>query len=260
MLRALSDEIAVNLKDRLREVRYMIRRGRHDGSRNEFTALGGREPVSPEILLGHAASVIDRAFSVAEEISLSLVSANSHAHDGAPKVRSLSVYFNGDNGARAFRHDIYNLIKDALRRKHLQNVLIHEAAIATAQMRIARRHDWLIKEAITARAEGDNVAATAKAITAMFLELMETKPIRFIATNSSDDPQALNRIETVSLAAACLACGLATAKAADFEGADPLESALLAIEARQDRLTQATSERDQAALETLFQMLIAHLP
>lgn len=260
MLRALSDEIAVNLKDRLREVRYMIRRSRHDSLRNESAASERGEPVSPEILLGHAASVMDRAFSVAEEISLSLVSTNPHAHHGAPKARSLAVYFNGDDGARAFRHDIYYLVKDALRRKHLQNVLIHETAIATAQSRITRRHDRLVKEAIAAETTDGRITVTAKAITAMFLELMETKPIRFVAATGSDDMQALRGIEIVSLAAACLACGLATAKAADLEDTDPLESAMLALEARQDRLSQAAGESDHAALETLFQTLIAHLP
>jgi len=56
MLRIISEDIAVNLKDRLREVRYMIRRNRDEGLRAEQASSRPGEIVSPELLLGRAAS------------------------------------------------------------------------------------------------------------------------------------------------------------------------------------------------------------
>jgi hypothetical protein len=79
MLRILSEEIAVNLKDRLREVRYMIRRNRHESLQVEQSATRPGEIVSPELLLGHAASVMDKALTTAETISISALVRRAHA-------------------------------------------------------------------------------------------------------------------------------------------------------------------------------------
>ncbi|MCY1381634.1 hypothetical protein D9M69_695670 [compost metagenome] len=111
-----------------------------------------------------------------------------------------------------------------------------------------------------AEAGDKKVAETAKAITAMFLELLAEKPVRFISLDGHCDPQALRKFETMCFAAVGLACGLATAKAGDLEGVDPLESAILALDARHERLMQAAEDRDQSQLENLFQTFIAHLP
>lgn len=123
-----------------------------------------------------------------------------------------------------------------------------------------RKHGALLKGAFVMEAGDNKITETAKAITVIFLELLAEKPVRFISLDGHCDPQALRRFETMCFAAVGLACGLATAKAADLEGIDPLESAILALDARQERLMQAAEDRDQAQLETLFQTLIAHLP
>lgn len=114
MLRTLSEEIAVNLKDRLRGVRYMIRRNCHDG----LPEAERRSDIpSPELLLEHAASMVDKALTTAETISISLISADPKVHNNAPHVKSLSVYFSaGAEGARAFRKDMYYLTKEVDRK------------------------------------------------------------------------------------------------------------------------------------------------
>lgn len=261
MLRILSEEIAVNLKDRLREVRYMIRRNRHESLQGEQASSRPGEIVSPELLLGHAASMMDKALTTAETISISLISSNPNVHNSAPHVRSLSVYFGaGAEGVRAFRKDMYYLTKEVLRRHQLQNVLIQEAVFVTVHANVMREHGALLKSAVAAEAGDKKVAETAKAITAMFFEILAEKPVRFISLDGHCDPQALRKFETMCFAAVGLACGLATAKAGDLEGIDPLESAILALDARHKRLMQAAEDRDHSQLENLFQTLIAHLP
>ena len=261
MLRILSEEIAVNLKDRLREVRYMIRRNRHESLQVEQSATRPGEIVSPELLLGHAASAIDMALTTAETISISLISSNPNVHNSAPNVKGLSVYFGtGAEGARAFRRDMYYLTKEVLRRHQLQNVLVQEATFVMVHARMMQKHGLLLKSVFSSKAEDRKIAATAKAVAAMFLELLDEVPVRFISTHGHCDPHALRRFETTCFAAFGVACGLATAKAADLADVDPLESAILSLDVRHDRLMQAAEDRDEAQLEVLFQTLIAHLP
>lgn len=258
MLRTLSEEIAVNLKDRLREVRYMIRCNRHDSLPG---APRHSDIPSPELLLEHAASVMDKALTTAETISISLISSDPKVHNSAPHVKSLSDYFgSGAEGGRAFRKDMYYLTKEVLRRHQLQNVLIQEAAFVTVHARMMQKHGSLLRSAFSAEAGETKIAATSKAVTALFLEMLGERPVRFISMDGHCDPQALRKFEATCFAAVGLACGLATAKAADLTGVDPLESAILALDVRHDRLMQASEDRDQAHLETLFQTLIAHLP
>jgi len=261
MLRILSEEIAVNLKDRLREVRYMIRRNRYESLLTEQSSTRPGEIVSPELLLGHAASVMDKALTTAETISISLISSDPNVHNSAPHVKSLSVYFGvAAEGARAFRKDMYYLTKEVLRRHQLQNVLILEATYVTVHNRMMQKHGALLKNVFSSEAGDAKVAATAKAIAAMFLELLDERPVRISSTDGLFDTRALHRFEATCFAAVGVACGLATVKGADLAGADPLESAILALEVRYDRLMQATEDRDQPQLEILFQTLIAHLP
>lgn len=261
MLRILSEEIAVNLKDRLREVRYMIRRNRQESLQAEQSSTRPGDRVSPELLLGHAASVMDKALTTAETISISLISSNPEVHKSAPHVKSLSVYFGvGAEGARGFRKDMYYLTKEVLRRHQLQNVLIQEATFVTVHAKMKRKHGSLLKSVFSSEAGDMKIAATARAVAAMFLELLENRPVRFISMDGYCDPQALRRFETMCFAAVGVACGLATAKAADLADVDPLESAILALDIRHDRLMQAAEDRDEAQLDILFRTFIAHLP
>lgn len=261
MLRILSEEIAVNLKDRLREVRYMIRRNRDESLRVEQASSRPGEIVSPELLLGHAASMMDKALTTAETISISLISSNPNVHSSAPHVKSLAIYFGGSTeGVRAFRKDMYYLTKEVLRRHQLQNVLIQEAVFVTVHDRLARNHTALLKNAFIAQVGANKIAATAKVITAIFTQLLMERPVRFISMEGHCDPQALRRFEVSCFAAVSLACGLMTLKPADLAGIDPLESAIMALEVRQERLMQAADDRDQSNIETLFQTLLAHLP
>ncbi|MEJ5081557.1 hypothetical protein [Ochrobactrum sp. MYb379] len=261
MLRILSEEIAVNLKDRLREVRYMIRRNRDESLRADQASSRPGEIVSPELLLGHAASMMDKALTTAETISISLISSDPNVHSSTPHVKSLAIYFGGSaEGVRAFRKDMYYLTKEVLRRHQLQNVLIQEAIFVTVHDRLARNHAVLLKNVFAAEAGENRLAATAKVITAIFTQLLLERPVRFISMEGHCDPQALRQFEVSCFAAVSLACGLMTLKPADLAGIDPLESAILALDVRQERLMLAAENNDQSQLDGLFQTLLAHLP
>ena len=261
MLRILSEEIAVNLKDRLREVRYMIRRNRDESLRADQASSRPGEIVSPELLLGHAASMMDKALTTAETISISLISSDPNVHSSAPHVKSLAIYLGGSaEGVRAFRKDMYYLTKEVLRRHQLQNVLIQEAVFVTVHDRLARNHAVLLKNVFAAEAGENRLATTAKVITAIFTQLLLERPVRFISMEGHCDPQALRQFEVSCFAAVSLACGLMTLKPADLAGIDPLESAILALDVRQERLMQAAENNDQSQLDGLFQTLLAHLP
>lgn len=245
MLRTLSDEIAVSLKDRLRDVRYVIRRARQTARAPENNL------PAPEALLGHAAGVMDTALTAAEAISISFISSEPAKHHGAPQMRSLSLYFGtGAEGARGFRSDMYYFLKGTMRRYGLENALIHETAFSVIHGRLLRKHSDVLHE----------TATVAQALTALFLESLAERPVRSMSSEASCDPENLRKAEVIGLAAACLSCGLATVKPADLADIDPLESVFMVLEARYERLVVAAETRDAKKLETLFATLIAHLP
>ena len=70
MLRQISEEVRVNLKDRLRDVRQGVRQLRHDGRPSPQNAQARSPfPISEiEGLLGHAVSAFDDAMSAAESL------------------------------------------------------------------------------------------------------------------------------------------------------------------------------------------------
>ena len=108
MIRDISSEIVVSLKDRLRDVRHLIRASRQDS-----------KPAPqdlPDILFGKAARAMDKALTAAETISISLVSQDPAAHSTTIEARSLDVYFPADanKGEALFRRDVYYLTKRIL--------------------------------------------------------------------------------------------------------------------------------------------------
>lgn len=253
--------ISVSIKDRLRALRYALRRTRenHPDS-SPFTAE--QPTVLPEIVLNRAAHVaarvMDKAFSTAESISISLVSDNPAIHDSAPDVQSLSFYFNNtQEGQRAFHRDMYYLTKDVLRRNKAENVLIHEAVFMSIYTSMKQQYGADIarlKDPAT-----DTIQQTAKLCTVLFREMLRQQPVR--QSNTLPKNALISGFAAISLA-----CALATAKPIDManltdsEWVDNLESAMLAVEARTERISAALDQDDDGALQKLFATLIFHLP
>lgn len=268
MLRQISEDVRVNLKDRLRDVRHIIRQSRHDNPR-ELDAARTEKP-SPvrgiEELLGHAASVVDDAMSIAE----SLVPHERPAGMDGVTAKSFAVYFGqGGNrfspgGERAFRRDMYYLAKAMAAEKKVDAPHIYEASFAAVHAVMRKRHAELLAEIETEAGTEDRIAAVATLCAALLNEFLHHHPIRFSETGPFASPgsRGIDRdLEIRCLAPIALACGLATVSVDDFPAAELLEIAVLAADVRHDRIVQACNKADaRGELTNVFATLLAHLP
>jgi hypothetical protein len=263
MLRQISEDVRVNLKDRLRDVRHVIRQSRHDQARNAAVESERRlAPSSPargfEELIGHAASVVDDAMSLAE----SLVPHERPAGIDAATVKGFDRYFRAGgrgpslDGERAFRRDMYYLAKAIAAKAGADAPRIYEASLAAAHASMRKRHADLIAELDIASEPDERVTVAAALCAALLIELVEQNPIRF----AEDRARGPDR-EIRFLAPLVLACGLATIGADDLPAADMLEITMLAADVRHERIVQAYGKEDRLGeLTTVFAVLLAHLP
>jgi hypothetical protein len=269
MLREISEEVRINLKDRLRDVRQAIRQRRHDSGRPAVLPLPGSasRPGIPfplreiEGLLGHVVSAFDDAMTAAE----TLVPYESQAGTAA---RPFTTYFPPGGrqdmlaGERAFRRDMYYLVRAMLARRNASAERVHEACFATVHAAMVKRRPDLIATLGEPSGEPERTARAAQMCVALVLEFLRLRPLRLDikgepATKLIDAESTL----TVSLLAPiALACGLASLEASDEPDSDPLEMAAMAVEARLDRIIAACRGSDPAAeLTPIFAMLLFHL-
>lgn len=263
MLRQISEDVRVNLKDRLRDVRHVIRQSRHDQGRNAAAQAEGRLAQSSpakgfEELIGHAASVVDDAMSLAE----SLVPHERPAGADAATVKGFDRYFRTSgrgpslDGERAFRRDMYYLAKAIAAKAGAGAPRIYEASLAAAHASMRKRHGDLIAELDIASEPDERIAVAAALCATLLIELVEQHPIRF----AEDRGRGPDR-EIRFLAPLVLACGLATIGADDLPAADMLEITMLAADVRHERIVQAYGKEDRLSeLTNVFAVLLAHLP
>lgn len=261
MLRQISEDVRVNLKDRLRDVRHVIRQSRHDQARRPL-AKDSLEPSSPpkgiEELLSHAASVVDDAMSLAE----SLVPHERPAGADAVTVKGFDRYFRHGGrdsllgGERAFRRDMYYLAKAIAAKAGAGAPRIYEASLVAAHAAMRKRHADLIAELDIAAEADERIAVAAALCAALLIELVAQHPIRF-----AEGTQPGSDREIRFLAPLVLACGLATIGADDLPAADMLEITILAADVRHERIVQAYGKADpHGELTNVFAVLLAHLP
>jgi hypothetical protein len=261
MLRQLSEEVRVNLKDRLREVRDVIRQRRRDGGRSGvLREATSHLPPFPgkgiESLLSHAVSAVDDALSIAE----SFVPHERPIKVDGTTVKGLGTYFpagdaEGQLGAeRLFRRDMYYLSKAVLAGLKIDNARIHEADFAAVHATMRKRHGDLLS-ALTA--PGAGLQAIAATCAALLIECLGHHPVRFGEAAAAED----RSLEISCLAPLVLACGLATAGRDGAPEPDMLEIAILAADIRHDRIVQACAKaRPIEQLTPVFATLLAHLP
>jgi hypothetical protein len=261
MLREISEEVRVNLKDRLREMRHSIRRRRHQAESTRPQARAAR-PSFPlneiEDLLGHAASAFDDVMTIAEKLAPPSIARRS------PSLpRPFEAYFSADDslsGERAFRRDAYALTKAVLVLRHVERAHVSEARFAAVHAAFVKSHSALIRQL-----EGTGptrVALVASLCAALLIELVRQAPLRFDEVSPENtDVDTADRTAVLScLAPVSLACGLATLEPADASRADTIEIAALAVEARIERIAEAFADKDaQAELTALFTVLLTHL-
>ncbi|PLP57661.1 hypothetical protein CYK37_18815 [Mesorhizobium loti] len=265
MLREISEEVRVNLKDRLRDVRHVIRRHRHDNPVQQ--ARQGEEatrlafPIREiEGLLGHAASAFDDMMSMAE----TLVPRERTGRMNGLAPKPLGIYFAAGEtalaGERAFRRDMYALAKAVLAEKKTDGARVREANFTAVHAAIVRQHAELLARLAREDDWAGRVALVAALSAALLVEFLNHDPLR-----QGEAPTAAvgpGRTFAIScLAPVALAVGLASVDTSAKPEPDLLEIALLATDARSDRILAACNGNDPLdELTTVFATLLAHLP
>ena len=267
MLRQISEDVRVNLKDRLREVRDIIRQSRHDGSGDASVLREATSHLPPfpgkgiEGLLSHAASAFDEALSIAE----SFVPHERPIKVDGTTVKGLGTYFPAGNedrqlsAERLFRRDMYYLTKAVLAGLKIDNARIHEADFAAVHAAMRKRHGDLLAALAAPDAGLQAIAATCSAL---LVECLNQRPVRFAET-APETPRRLvsGRSTSSCLAPLVLACGLATTGRDGAPEPDMLEIAILAADIRHDRIVQACAKASPIdELTPVFATLLAHLP
>ncbi|MGB6120160.1 MAG: hypothetical protein WBF87_18250 [Mesorhizobium sp.] len=248
MLRNLPRDVAVGLKDQLREVRHMIRSGRHDRSDPGAASLPRAPTPEIERLMSRAASVIDDTLTMAETVSQSVLPLR---HRRGAQLHGYDLYFSTDEGERAFRHDLYAVFK-ALNSAGNPN----PRPIAEARLAIAHKEVGQAAAASIASLSTDTPDTRLAAI-ANIAAVSAVQLVKSGAVNLSDhDGRDLRQLATVALA-----IGLATFNHREVSDRELLESSALAAKSRQDRITAAWAAPDQAGeLAAVFRPLLAVLP
>lgn len=193
MLREIREDIRVNLKDRLREIRHMVRAHRHDrvaGEGNGSLPLRGIEE-----LFGHAASAVDDVISIAGTL------VPEDRAGSATRVRGFSAYFpQGDahavrRGERSFRRDMYAMAKALLVAGGIAEPRISETGFAALHGALARQCGDMLADLRAARTEAARVEAAARVCAALVIEGMSVQPVQIPASapERTDAPIALDR-------------------------------------------------------------------
>lgn len=264
MLREISEEVRISLKDRLREMRQTIRRHRHDSGRQGLLAPrpGGQAPFplsGVEELLGHAVSAFDDAMTMAE--TLTPFDGETHA-----RPRPFEIYFPAGRatieGERAFRRDMYYLAKAMLSRRDAVAGPIYEAGFAAVHAAMLRRHGALLCPAAAEAGDTKRMARLAGLCAALSLELLRMRPVRPALPEgaAANVLEAENTLAVSVLVPMALAVALASAGAEVEPGSSLLDMAAMAVEARMERILPACRAADPVAeLTPIFAMLIFHL-
>ncbi len=265
MLRQISEDVRVNLKDRLRDIRQGVRQQRRDGAQSAL-AKSRRQPFpigEIEGFLGQAAAVFDDAMSLAE----TLVPQHGKRLSGAAP-QGFAAYFptggaeNRLGSERAFRRDLYYLAQAVLTKRRIEAAVVHEADLAAVHAEMGSRHAGRLHAFARAATPDEQVATTAEICAALLVALLDHHPIRFAAPGSETSAASNGRaVEIGCFAPVVLACGLASLGVDDMSGSDLLEIAMLAADVREDRIVEACGAPDAAGeLASIFAVLLAHLP
>ncbi|CAN7616851.1 hypothetical protein [Aminobacter aminovorans] len=255
MLRSLSEDVVVNIKDRLRDMRHLVRSSRHDnpgGPRRPQMAEPFAPPAEIERLLGRAASVVDDTLTVAETVSRTLLPI-VRTGDSA-QLHGFDTYFvtgRSVEGERLFRRDLYAAFKALPRKAAGDGLPLHEAGFSQAHLAVRKKHGGLLTAMHMASPESrlEIVAAVAAAT---FVELLASQPL------SGDEAMAP---ALVPLAPMVLASAILTLSPSGMSDADLLETTGLAVDARRERILRALDSADPVKeLGAIFRVLLAHLP
>jgi hypothetical protein len=265
MLRELSEDVRIRVKDRLRDFRSIVRQHRHDHAPVKPASAEAKDQPFPvreiEGLLGHAVSAFDDVMSLAESFA-----PHRSAGVAVSGPQPLQTYFRAEgeshlDGERAFRRDLYRLAKLVLEQKKLNDFRIREGDFAAVHGALEKRDAPLIARLHAEIDRDERVSLVAALSSSLFVELVRQKPIKLQAPEGHEQPiDSGNMIAVNCLAAIAIACGLATLDMEGAAGPELMEIAVLAVDARADRIHAALGSDDKAnQLTPLFAGLLTHL-
>ena len=215
MLRELSEDVRILVKDRLRDLRSIVRQHRHDHAPVGGKAAEAKNQPFPireiEGLLGHAVSAFDDVMTLAETFAPRPGSASASVSGPRP----LQSYFRarGDSqldGGRAFRRDLYRLAKLALEQKGLHDFRILESDFAAVHGALEKRDAELIAKLHAETAWDQRVLLVAALSASLFIELVRHEPIKMPVPGQ--ETIDIGRTAAVNcLAAIAIACQAARA-------------------------------------------------
>ncbi|WP_048644756.1 hypothetical protein [Nitratireductor soli] len=251
MLRDASEEAAVHLKDRLRDMRDFLRALRHD--QNAPARPQGRLS-QVEGIIGRAVSVVDDTLTLAESVSHTVLPGRQGSSTFV--LRPLIAYFVPDpaGGERAFRRHMYRAAKSlAATLEDGDAPVLRETFFTGAHTEIRRRHGHLLL------ALRDAPRPVARPITASLLAALLQEICRQAL---SEEGFEHGRQEPCIR---CFAPGLLASALLmlddGVDAADLLEIAALGIAARSERMARGLqADRPIADLTAIFESLLTHLP
>ena len=267
MLRELSEDVRIRVKDTLRDFRSIVRQHRHDHASGRPASLVAKDQPFPvkeiEGLLGHAVSAFDDVMSLAESFA-------PHKSLGTAQVsgpQPLQSYFRprGEShldGERAFRRDLYRLAKLVLEQKKLNAFRIRESDFAAVHDALEKRDPELIARLHAETSRDERVSLVAALSSSLFVELVRHEPIKLpvVEPGKQETIDAGRTVVVNCLAAIAIACGLATLDMEGAAGPELMEIAILAVDVRADRIRSALDGEDQVReLTPLFANLLTHL-
>ncbi len=279
MMRHLTDDIVLSVKDAMRNLRYAIRsEASSPASRIEGMAEPGLVP--PRSRRGdmrrrnRVARLVDKVFTEVESGTLSLVSP---ARDDVARLvfpRPVGDYF-ADGGPRRdeaaerlFARSFYRAAKHLLRGFGLSNMLIFEHAVGRARDDVLRRHGDLVSniripvEAPLGEADRSDRILLCAALSASLVAARPIKEVDF-PQNAASLPRGL---VSAPNAYCFTVLGLATAIAsvedvASSQPQDILESASSVVDLRFSRFAEALEAQNPAeALRLEFDEVLPFLP
>ncbi|MDQ2705038.1 MAG: hypothetical protein M3Y43_07725 [Pseudomonadota bacterium] len=262
MLRELSEDVRIRVKDGLRDFRSIVRQHRHDRTPGKPASAEPFPVREIEGLLGHAVSAFDDVMTLAESFA-----PHRSASIAVSGPQPLQSYFRARGGSRldgerAFRRDLYRLAKLVLEQKKLDAFRIRESDFAAVHEALEKRDAGLIARLHAEPARDGRLALVAALSSSLFVELVRHEPIK-LPTSAADGRETIDIGHVIAvncLAAIAIACGLATLDMEGAAGPELMEIAVLAVDARSDRIRSALDRADPVnELTPLFAGLLTHL-
>jgi hypothetical protein len=184
-----------------------------------------------------------------------------------PTVKGFLTYFpigqrHAFEAERAFRRDMYDVVRMVLRRRNSGDMLVHEADFVVVHLNMRQRQRKAFSDLANAQSWTDRIAPAASLSASLLIELLALRPLRAeplsFSLSSVNDVGQNHAISC--LAPVVLACGLATVDPESSSELDLMHVAGLVTDARIERLKQAYNSVDpQTELTALFSRLLAHL-